>query len=49
MDIDITKLKKLIRSGAVPLPTTEHAGGYNKGIEHALEIIEKIETGEIEL
>ena len=43
MDIDIDKLKKVIRDGAVPCPTTEHAIGYNKGIKHVLEMIEKLE------
>jgi len=29
------------RKKAVPLPTTEYAEGFNKGIEAAIEIIEK--------
>ena len=39
--MEADKLIKQLRKEAVPIPTTEHAIGYNKGIECAIELIEK--------
>ena len=40
--MDAEKLIKKLREDAVPLPTTEYANGYNKGIESAIKIIEEM-------
>jgi len=40
--MDAEKLIKKLREDAVPLPTTEYAIGYNKGIESAIKIIEEM-------
>ena len=43
--MDIDKLIKQLREDAVPIPTTEHAGGYNKGIEQAIKRLEELKNG----
>ena len=44
MAVDMNKLKAEIIKGGMAFPPTEHAIGFNKGIEHCLEIIERIEN-----
>lgn len=43
--MDAEKLIKQLREEAVPIPTTEHAVGYNKGIEVAIKLIEEVTNG----
>ena len=40
--METDKLIKQLRKDAVPIPTTEHAIGYNRGIQHAIDLIEKV-------
>ena len=42
--MDKEKLIKQLRKDAVPLPTTEHAKGYNKGIDQAIKRIKNAEN-----
>jgi hypothetical protein len=39
--MDAKELIKQLRKDAVPVPTTEHAGGYNRGIEQAIKRIQE--------
>jgi len=43
--MDAKEIIKQLRKQAVPVPTTEHAIGYNKGIEEAIKILEKQKDG----
>ena len=38
---DNIKIIKQLRKDAVPIPTTEHAVGYNKGIEQAIQRLQE--------
>jgi hypothetical protein len=40
--MDAKKIIEQLRKEAVPIPTTEHAVGYNKGIEQAIKLLEEI-------
>jgi len=42
--MDADKLIKQLRKDAVPIPSTEHAVGYNKGIEHAIKLLEELKN-----
>jgi hypothetical protein len=43
--MDAEKLIEQLRKEAVPCPTTEHAIGYNKGLDQAIKILEELNNG----
>jgi hypothetical protein len=43
--MDAEKLIEQLRKEAVPCPTTEHAVGYNKGLDQAIKLLEGFKDG----